>query len=109
VKIKIPEFIASGSRDKMIKIWNLTTGKCILTMKGHDMWVLDVVFHPNGKFLISASEDKSLRVWDLSNGGRMVKKIEGAHNNWITTIAMNRIPLLASGSIDTNVKIWECR
>lgn len=62
------EYLASGSRDKTIKIWEGKSGRCLITLIGHDNWVNDIIFHPGGRFLISASDDKSLRIWDLSNG-----------------------------------------
>jgi len=32
-------FLASGSRDKTIKIWDVSTGLCLITLTGHDNWV----------------------------------------------------------------------
>ncbi len=66
--VVISDYVASGSRDKTIKLWETRNGRCVLTLSGHDNWVTDLVFHPNGKFLISTSDDKSIRIWDLSNG-----------------------------------------
>ncbi len=63
---QLRDFLASGSRDKSIKIWEAKSGRCLLSMVGHDNWVTDLCFHPNGKFLMSVSDDKSMRVWDLS-------------------------------------------
>lgn len=81
------DYLASGSRDKTIKIWEVRSGKCVLTLIGHDNWVNDLVFHPGGRFLLSVSDDKSLRIWDLNNG-RCFKKMQAAHDNFITTIDM---------------------
>ena len=60
-------FLASGSRDKTIKIWDVSTGVCLVTLTGHDNWVRSLSWHPGGKYLLSASDDKSLRVWDVAH------------------------------------------
>ena len=101
------DYLASGSRDKTIKIWEAQSGRCCITLVGHDNWVNDLVFHPNGKFLISASDDKSIRVWDLSNG-RCYKKLMDAHTHFVSTIDM-RGKNLVSGSVDNSLKVWNCR
>lgn len=53
------QYLASASRDKTIKLWDVKGGRCVFTLKGHDNWVTSVVFHPNGKYLFSTSDDKS--------------------------------------------------
>lgn len=63
------DFIATGSRDKLIKVWNAERGESVMTLAGHDGWVNKVIFHHNGKYLLSGSDDKSVRIWDLANNG----------------------------------------
>lgn len=79
----------------------------MLTLIGHDNWVTDLVFHPNGKFLLSTSDDKSIRVWDLSNG-RCFRKMLNAHDHFVTTIDIKQ-KVVVTGCVNTIVKVWTCR
>ncbi|KAJ5087257.1 WD domain-containing protein [Penicillium angulare] len=79
------EIMATGSRDRTIKIWD-ARGVCILTLIGHDSWVRGIAFHPGGKYLLSVSDDKTLRCWDLSQHGKCVKIIRDIHNGFITCL-----------------------
>lgn len=89
------EYVATGSRDKTIKLWN-TRGENILTLKGHDNWVRDLTFHPAGKYLLSVSDDRSIRCWDLSQRGRCVKVLQDAHHHFISCIRW--APAIASSN-----------
>jgi len=102
-------YIASGSRDKTIRLWEVATQQCIFVLEGHDNWVRDVIFHPNGKHLISVSDDKSIRIWELEER-RCVKILADAHNHFVSCADFNRKdPCLATGSVDQTIKIWPCK
>ncbi|MEH2151563.1 nSTAND1 domain-containing NTPase, partial [Nostoc sp.] len=60
--------LASGSEDKTIKLWDVSTGKAIKTLTGHSSRVYSVGFSPDGKTLASGSEDKTIKLWDVSTG-----------------------------------------
>jgi WD40 repeat protein len=61
-------FVATASKDKSIKLWELSTGREIRSFLGHEMTVSSIVFSSDGKFILSGSYDKSTRIWDVSNG-----------------------------------------
>jgi WD40 repeat protein len=58
----------TGSRDCLVKIWQLSTGETHTTLEGHTGAVTCVDFAPNGLFAVSGSEDNTLRVWGLTLG-----------------------------------------
>ena len=57
------QYLASGSYDKTIKIWEVETGREIRTLNGHSEYVNSVAFSPNGKYLASSSDDKTIKIW----------------------------------------------
>ncbi|KAM9969707.1 hypothetical protein ACTFIR_001543 [Dictyostelium discoideum] len=93
-------YLATGSRDKTIKIWELATGRCLATYIGHDNWVRAVRFHPCGKFLLSVGDDKTIRVWDIAQG-RCIKTINEAHTHFISCLDFClHNPHIATGGVD---------
>ena len=58
------KYLASGSCDKTIKIWNTDTFKELFTLVGHTNWVIYVCFSPDGKYLASGSDHGIIKIWD---------------------------------------------
>ena len=104
---QLKEYVATGARDKKIRIFEVRSGRLVLTLHGHDNWVTDIMFHPNGKYLISTADDRSIRIWDLSMG-RCYRKIYNAHDHFISCFDMKG-KVAATGSVDTSAKVWACR
>ena len=60
--------LASASRDKTAKVFDLESGKRVVTFSGHSGSVNGVAFHPDGKQVYSTSDDKLLALWKIEDG-----------------------------------------
>lgn len=61
-------FVATGSKDKSIKLWELSTGREVKNFLGHEKTVTSLDFSSDGKFLLSGSNDKTIRLWSIADG-----------------------------------------
>ncbi|MEI3648503.1 MAG: ribosome assembly protein 4 [Dolichospermum lemmermannii FEM_B0920] len=105
--------LASGSFDKTIKIWDVTTGKVLNTLpseryanKGDEGSVSSVGFSPDGQQLASGSFDKTIKIWDVTTG-KVLNTLKG-HESWVYSVGFSPDgQQLASGSVDKTIKIWD--
>lgn len=62
--------LATGSYDKLVKLWDIDTGHELFTLKDHSDAVYAVAFLP-GSRLASAAADRAVKVWDTKTGKRL--------------------------------------
>ena len=97
-------WLASGSVDSTVKIWNKGNGKIILNIKQPN-GITSIDFSPGGDYLASASYDAKVRLWKLPEG-LLVKEFSG-HTG--TVWSVNFSPdgkTIASCGEDATIKLW---
>lgn len=67
------DILISGSRDRSIKVWDMTTGELVTTLENHHAGSIlclkfdfSMVSEDNGMgFMVSGSSDRSIVVWEV--------------------------------------------
>lgn len=121
--------LVSASRDRTLRIWDVTTGYCVKTIQGHNDWVRDVSPSFDGRWLVSGGNDHTARMWDASTGEPKVSFIGHTHVVECVAIAppaayvhlaalagMKKPPpasssaeFVATGSRDKSIRLWDSR
>ena len=97
--------LASGSKDKTVRLWDTDTGDELATLRKHTGWTNVLAFSPNGKRLASGSTDKRVHLWDTGTG-ELITTLTG-HLNSIAALSFSPDgKTLASGSADGAIRFW---
>ena len=96
----------SGSDEKTLIVWNLSTGKQLATLKGHTKGVSCCAVFDNDRKALSGSWDNTLIVWDLSTGKQLFK-LEGHTSGVICCAIFDNDKKALSGSWDTTLRVWD--
>src|SRR5258707_3734958 len=60
--------LASGGADRLVRLWDIETGRLLRSLKGHTADIRSIVFTPDGQTLATASEDRTIRLWNPTTG-----------------------------------------
>ncbi|KIM37214.1 hypothetical protein M413DRAFT_279528 [Hebeloma cylindrosporum] len=106
-------WVAAGSLDTVVRIWDVETGKLVERLTGHTDSVYSIAFTPDGKGLVSASLDETLKYWDVSGLSERPSECKmdlKSHKDFVLCVAVsNDGAWFASGSKDHSVQFWDAR
>ncbi len=98
--------LATGGHDNVVRLFDTSTGKELLTLQGHASSVTSFSFSPDGKRLASGSLDKTIKLWDTSTGKELLT-LQG-HARSVSSVSFSPDgKRLASGSWDRTIKLWD--
>ncbi|KAJ1901482.1 hypothetical protein LPJ66_000764 [Kickxella alabastrina] len=97
--------LVSASGDRTIRVWDLNTRSCVLTLVEHTRGVACLDF--DGKYIVSGSSDRTIRIWNAETGA-CERTIDNAHGDLVRTVMFDRsMNMVVSGSYDRSIKIWQ--
>jgi len=98
-------YVASGSWDNVIKLWEVDNGRLVQDFLGHTHYISSVEFSPNGTHLASGSGDRTIRIWNIRDG-KLVKVLRG-HKDGIKDLVYSKDGnYILSGGKDESVRLW---
>ena len=77
--------LATCGYDRLVKLWDVASGKEIRTLRDHSDSVYGISFRPDGKLLASAAADRAVKIWDVATGVRLYSL--GDPTDWVYAVA----------------------
>ncbi|MBI3318336.1 MAG: WD40 repeat domain-containing protein, partial [Candidatus Omnitrophica bacterium] len=103
------KLLASGSADRTVRIWDVSSGELLRILQGHGEWVRSVTFSPKGDLLASADGGGTVSLWNTSDWQRLAAI--KAHPGRISSVAFSPdgqwIASAGDGRRDYTVKVWD--
>ncbi|WP_447047648.1 NB-ARC domain-containing protein [Streptomyces rosealbus] len=99
-------WLATGSRDGTVRLWEGASGRCTATLTDHTAWVASVAISADGTWLATGSGDETVRLWDRASG-RCTATLTG-HNDAVASVAISPDGTwLAIGGMGPTVTLWD--
>ena len=98
---------ASAGVDRLVRIWDIETGRLLRSLRGHTNDIRAVLYTPDGQALATGSEDRTIRLWNPKTG-EPLKLLFTRYDHNVCSLSLSPDGLmLARGSHNKDIKIWE--
>ncbi|KAF4591589.1 WD domain and F-box domain containing protein [Ophiocordyceps camponoti-floridani] len=94
--------MVSGGCDRDVRVWDLKTGACLHTLRGHTSTVRCLKM-ADANTAISGSRDTTLRIWDIRTG--LCRNVLVGHSSSVRCLEIKG-DIVVSGSYDTHARVW---
>jgi dipeptidyl aminopeptidase/acylaminoacyl peptidase len=98
--------LATTGYDRLIKLWDTTTGKEANVLKDHSDTVYGLSFSPDGTYLASVSADRAVKIWEAASGKRLYTLSDST--DWVYAVAWSPDGKhVAAAGVDKSVRVWQ--
>lgn len=102
-------YLASGSSDGKLRLWNMTEKRLVKTLYGHRGTITSLEYFElyEKQFLASACENGEIIVWDLRKNEQITTLTDNGYVSALVTYELDKKLILASGSKNSNgINMW---
>eukprot|EP01083_Nonionella_stella_P030811 84404_1 len=99
---------ASCGGDRTVFFWDVSTGKTLRRIRGHDGVINSMAFNADCTVLMTGSYDKTVRAWDLKSFSRDPIQVMGQFKDSVSSVAVSGHEIIV-GSIDGCVRTYDLR
>jgi F-box and WD-40 domain protein 1/11 len=93
--------LISGSHDKTLKVWNMSTGQCQFTMRGHNGWISSI--DSTSSLIISSAWDSTVKFWNIETKNQ----VQNLHFEDIVYCLKAKNQTLALGTKSHSLEVWD--
>jgi WD40 repeat protein/predicted Ser/Thr protein kinase len=97
--------MASGSKDRTVRLWNVESGNMLKVLKGHEGEITSLEFFSDQLRLASASKDDTILIWNAQSGE--ILTVLNGHTDDVLSIVVLPDDTVISASADQTIRAWD--
>lgn len=98
--------VGCGS-DSKAHVWEVSTGKIIVSLPTHPAWVQGCGFSPDGSRLATACRDGGVRLFDAASGAALSRLV--GHSGRVWSVVFEPSGTMLTAGADGTVRRWDSR
>jgi WD40 repeat protein len=98
-------WLLAGGDDHVLRLWEVATGREVLTLLGHFAGVTSVAFSQNGNLAVSGGRDGMMKLWRVADGIELVTMMGFGDGEWIALTPDGYYAASPKGDTHLNVRL----
>jgi len=96
--------IVSSGDNKICRVWNVKSGRQVLSLRGHELSVLSVTTSSDGRFICTSGLDNTVRLWNAVKG-TLLATLHG-HRSTVTSVTFASHGRSIVSCSEKMIRVW---